>query len=60
MLIASKAGDHEAALAIYAHRLGDTEQAEAYCARQYASDDARKRLVYLDLLKVFIILCICI
>ena len=34
-LILSKLGQHEQALTIYAHRLGDMQLAQEYCERLY-------------------------
>ena len=51
-LILSKLGEHEKALTIYAHRLGDIQMAQEYCERLYNSADPATRHVYLDLLKV--------
>jgi len=53
-LILSKMGDHQQALNLYAHRLGDPSLAQEYCERLYNPDDEKTQEVYLDLLKVYL------
>jgi len=53
-LILSQLGEHENALSIYAHRLGDVQMAQEYCERLYDSASPTTCHVYLDLLKVYL------
>jgi len=47
-------GQHEAALAIYAHRLCDDVLAEKYCRSLYKVDQRANKHIYLVLLKVYL------
>lgn len=52
-VLLSRIGQHEQALSIYAHRLGNTKMAEEYCALNYDENSESSRDVYVSLLAVY-------
>ncbi|PWN93947.1 hypothetical protein FA10DRAFT_248415 [Acaromyces ingoldii] len=51
-LLLGRLGQHEGALGIYVHKLGDHEKAEAYCVRTYEMGQAED--VFLTLLRIYL------
>ncbi|KAF9941848.1 Vacuolar morphogenesis protein 6, partial [Modicella reniformis] len=52
-ILLSRIGQHDQALNIYVHKLGDNRAAEEYCVKNFDSADSSKN-VYLMLLKVYL------